>query len=241
MRNLKIEIEYDGTEYSGWQFQPGRRTVQGEIEGALKKMFNISTRITGAGRTDQGVHAFGQVANFFTVSRISAEKIRNGLNALIPDDIHVRKITVVDPEFHSRFSARSKIYVYRILREPSPIRRRYFWFVKYRLDLDRMKETIKYFKKERDFRWFSVGDGGERKNTFCDVTDINLTSHDSELIINIEADRFLHQMIRGIVGYMVDTGRGRFAPEKAEDALAGKVRDLYFAPPHGLFLMEVKY
>lgn len=241
MRNFKIDIEYDGTDYSGWQFQPDCRTVQGEIEGALSKMLRTPTRITGASRTDQGVHALGQVANFFTNSRMAAEKIRNGLNALTPDDIHVRTISEVDQNFHSRFSARSKVYNYRIIHEPSPMRRRYFWFVKYRLDLDRMTATIKYFKKERDFRWFSVGDEEDRKSTFCDVTDINLTSHGSELIIKIEADRFLRQMVRGIVGFMVDAGRGRFVPEKADDALAGKVRDLYFAPPHGLFLMEVKY
>jgi tRNA pseudouridine38-40 synthase len=241
MRNLKIDIEYDGTEYSGWQVQPGRRTIQGEIEGALNKMFDTTIRITGAGRTDQGVHALGQVANFFTSSRISAEKIRNGLNALIPDDIHIKKISEVNPEFHSRFSARSKVYMYQILREPSPIRKRYFWFVKFRLDLDRMAETVKYFKRECDFRWFSVQEDEERKHTLCDIMGLNLTSHGSELIIKIEADRFLRQMVRGIVGFMVDAGRGRFAPGKTEDALAGKVRDLYYAPPHGLFLMEVKY
>jgi tRNA pseudouridine38-40 synthase len=241
MRNLKIDIEYDGTKYSGWQYQPDQRTIQGEIEAALKRMLRKPVRITGAGRTDQGVHALGQVANFLTDSRLSKERIRNGLNALVPDDIHVRKISEVDSDFHSRFSARSKIYKYQILSKPSPIRRRYFWYVKYRLDLERMAKTVKFLQARRDFRWLSVQHRGERKNTVCDVMDINLTKRGSEVIIKIEADRFLRQMVRGIVGFMVDVGRGRFAPGDAEQVLKGKIRDLYFAPPQGLFLVDVKY
>jgi len=241
MRNIKIEIEYDGTDYSGWQYQPDRPTIQGEIEEALGKLFNTPTKVIGAGRTDQGVHAIGQAANFFTPSRLTGEKIRKGLNALLPNDIHVRTITEVGSDFHSRFSARSKLYQYQILCEPSPIRKRYFWFVKYRLDLDRMAKTIKYLKKERDFRWFSVRDDEDRRNTICDVMDINLTNRGPEVIIKIEANRFLRQMVRGIVGFMTDVGRGRFTAKHTEAVLAGKIRDLYFAPPQGLFLMAVKY
>jgi tRNA pseudouridine38-40 synthase len=241
MRNLKLDIEYDGTRYSGWQYQPDQPTIQGEIETALKKLLGKPIRITGSGRTDQGVHALGQVANFYTESRMSSEKIRNGLNALVPDDIHVRRISEVDPDFHSRFSARSKVYQYQIVSEPSPIRLRFFWFVKYRLDHERMLKTVKYLKGKRDFRWFSVQDREERKNYLCDIKGINLTKHGSEIIIKIKADRFLRRMVRGMVGFMVDVGRGRYAPGETERVFKGRIRDLYFAPPHGLFLMKVEY
>jgi tRNA pseudouridine38-40 synthase len=241
MRNLRIDIEYDGTEYAGWQVQPGRRTIQGEIEGALTRILRKPIRITGAGRTDQGVHALGQVANFLTDSRLSPDRIRSGLNALVPDDIHVREIAEVDPDFNSRFSARSKIYQYQILSEPSPVRRRYYWYVKYRLDLERMAKTVKYLRGRRDFRGLSVEDRDDPKSTVCDIMDIGLTNRGPELIIKFEADRFLRQLVRGMVGFMVDVGRGRYAPGETEQALKGKVRNRYFAPPHGLFLIEVKY
>jgi tRNA pseudouridine38-40 synthase len=241
MRNIKIVLEYDGTDYSGWQYQPDRKTVQGEIEKALGKVLNEKIKVTGAGRTDQGVHALGQVANFFTNRALPPEKIRAGMNALVPNDIYARQIAEVASDFNSRFSARSKIYRYQLRWEPSPIRNRYYWFVKYRLDFARIEETVSLLKRRHDFRWFSVADDDKQKTADCDLMDISLTNETSEIIIKIEADRFLRHMVRGIVGFLIDVARGRFKPRQADDVFAGKLRDLFFAPPQGLFLMEVKY
>jgi tRNA pseudouridine38-40 synthase len=239
VRNLKFTIEYDGTDFHGWQVQPGDRTVQGDMEAALKQLLQEPVRITGAGRTDQGVHALGQVANASVLSSIKTEQIRSGVNALTKDDLYVKSIEEVALDFNSRFSARSKIYHYYIIREPLPCKIRYNWFVPYDLDLALIRTVIPQFVGEQDFQHFSVGNGKE--NTQCTISDITLTEQESQTIIKIEGNRFLRKMVRGIVGFFHDIGRGRFEPEDVPDAFAGSCKDLYFAPPHGLFLIGVKY
>lgn len=239
MRNLKFTIEYDGTDFHGWQIQPGDRTVQGDIESALQQLLQEPVRIIGAGRTDQGVHARGQVANCSILSSMRSENIRSGLNALTSDDIYIRSIEEVAPDFNSRFCAHAKIYHYYMIPEPSPCMLRYNWFVPYTLDISCMRVVAPHFIGEKDFRHFAVGNGKE--NTQCTIFDIALTEHESRLIIRIKGDRFLRKMVRGIVGFLHDIGRGRFSPDDVPAAFAGSLKDLYFAPPHGLFLMKVDY
>lgn len=240
-----MTIEYDGTDFYGWQYQPEKRTVQGEIELAIEKITGENTRIIGAGRTDHGVHALAQIANFKTNSDISCDKLKAGLNALTGEDIHIKEVKEVPSDFHARFSACSKLYQYKIMSQFSPIKRRYYWFVDYKLDLGLMKEALKYFVGKHDFRNLSVSndtDSEDReKNTVCNIFNLSLTEKDIDIIINVEANRFLRKMVRGIVGFLVDVGRGRFQPEDAGKIFTGGLNGIYFAPAHGLYLVKVRY
>lgn len=234
-----MTIEYDGTDFSGWQYQPDVRTVQGDIEEALKKLTNSAVRLTGAGRTDQGVHALGQVANFHTATHLTTYQIKQGINSLTKDDVYIKSVEAVGNDFHSRFSAKTKIYRYQILREPSPMRIRYSWFTKYTLDVSQMRKVMPYLHGEHDFKNLAAQE--EVGNTLCTITGMNLTADAEHSIIEFRGNRFLRKMIRGIVGFMHDVGRGRFTPENIDDVFEGKIKDLYFAPPHGLCLVEVQY
>ncbi|UCG91041.1 MAG: tRNA pseudouridine(38-40) synthase TruA [candidate division WOR-3 bacterium] len=239
MRNIRLVIEYDGTNFFGWQYQPHKRTVQGEIEEALKKITAEDVKIIGAGRTDQGVHALGQVANFHTNSFLKAQHIKRGVNSLTGGEIYVREVDEVDGAFNSRYSTKSKLYRYHITRKPSPFKVRYHWYVKYRLDVSAMEKVIPHIVGERDFKNFAVSDG--ESNTVCTISNVNLTQNGSEIILNIEGNRFLRKMVRGIVGFMIDVGRGRFSYQATEGVLVGKIKNVFFAPPQGLFLVEIKY
>ena len=239
MRNLKMLIEYDGTDFFGWQYQPEKRTVQGEIEVALKKITCENIKIIGAGRTDQGVHALGQVANFYTSSNLDFHQVKNGINSLTGDDIYIKSVDLVDDKFNSRYAAKTKLYHYHIIFEPLPTKIRYNWFVKFKLNVSRMKKVIPYLSGECNFSNFSAED--ENDNKICKIYNMNLTDNNSHIIIKIEGNRFLRKMMRGIVGFMYDVGRGRFSPGNTEDVFNNKIKDIYFAPPQGLFLEQVRY
>ena len=240
MRNIRMLVEYDGTDFHGWQYQPDEKTIQGELQRALKSITGEDLIITGAGRTDRGVHAYGQVANFHTSSTMGMEDLLRALNATIDKAIVIKRTDEVPDDFHSRFSARSKIYSYRIIFEPSPFELRYCWFVKYKVDLSLLERVFALIMGEHDFANFSAQEEND-KNALCTIKSIRLTNNNGKVIITIEADRFLRKMIRGIVGFAVDVGRGRFAVNDTAGIFQGQTTDLYFAPPQGLFLMEVKY
>ena len=156
MRNIKFTIEYDGTDFHGWQVQPGLSTIQGEIEAALQQLLQEPVRIIGAGRTDQGVHALGQVAHCSILSTLKLDQIKSGLNALTSSSIYVKSMSEVETDFHSRFSAQSKLYRYHMIWEPSPCRLRYKWFVPYKLDIPAMQTATTQFIGEKDFQYFSI-------------------------------------------------------------------------------------
>ncbi len=237
MQNIRLLIEYDGSDFYGWQIQPDLRTVQGEIEKALKNITNEEIKLIGAGRTDQGVHALGQVANFKIQLPWAPTKLCRALNSLTPDDIYIKHIDIVKDQFHSRYSARSKIYQYRITSIPSPFKIRYSWYINYRLNIENMKSAAKFLLGKNDYKKFSVSDG--QKNTVCEIMKISLTERTEEIIIEFEGNRFLRKMVRGMVGFLVDVGRGRFQIENAGQI--DNLKNLYFAPPQGLFLMKVNY
>jgi len=239
MRNLSLVVEYDGTRFFGWQYQPNKRTVQGEVQTALKKVTGEDVKLTGAGRTDQGVHALGQIANFHTASQLPLFSIEKGTNSLIGDDINIKEIAVVADDFHSRFSAKSKVYEYHITLEQSPFRLRYSWYLKQAPDITLMQRAIPLLVGERDFHKFSVQNGSD--NTICNVREISVTCEDTQIFIKIEGDRFLRKMVRGLVGLMVGLGRGRFALTDVADFFNGSRGDINFAPPQGLFLVSVRY
>lgn len=244
-KNFKIIIEYDGTSYHGWQRQRNERTIQEEIEKALFTMTGEKTVLTASGRTDAGVHALGQVANFHCDTDLSPQALQNGLNSLTKDDIVIISRDIVDEKFHSRFDAKSKIYNYRILNRnlPAAINRQYAWFIRKTLDLVSMRHAAGHIIGSHDFKAFE-GTGSPRSHTTRCVIKADIVEQENGLIVfEIEADGFLRFMVRNIVGTLVDVGLGKITSDDFKKTLLSKDRSMagVTAPPQGLFLMKVKY
>lgn len=242
MRNIKLVIEYDGTDFIGWQQQLEDRTVQGELMKALQNLSQESPTIYGAGRTDSGVHALGQVANFKTGSSLSENSIKKGLNFYLPRDINVISAEEVGDKFHARFSAKNREYRYCIARRMKPIGRKYSWFCKYDLDLDKIKQASEHLIGGHVFSAFSKY-SEEEKHYLSDVKYIEWREENEEITMEICANRFLHNMVRIIVGALVEVGRGKLQPTDIKKILKnGKRENVCFTvPPHGLFLYRINY
>ena len=242
MRNIKLEIEYDGTDFYGWQIQPKLRTVQGEIQDKLKTILGHKINLIGAGRTDVGVHALGQAANFKTTSEVSKNSIINGLNGLLPDDIVIKRIEEVDLNFNSRYNAKSRLYKYRIYLGRTAIWRKYVWEVLYSLNLENILEATKKIQGEHDFSSFCVAES-TKDNNACRVFSAIWEKSSDELIFKIEADRFLHAMVRSLAGTLIEVGRGYFSVSDFVNIMEAKDRKKAgpTAPACGLYLIEVKY
>ena len=245
MRTIKLVIEYDGTNYQGWQVQLKGPTIQGMIEGKLSLLTGGTVHLAGSGRTDAGAHALGQVAHFKTESRMEVSSIQRALNSLLPRDIAVRKAEEVGEGFHARKEARSKVYEYRILNREirSVFDRGYAWHVPHKLDLERMKQAAKVLIGEHDFSSFrSVG-----SPTRTPVRRVMRTgwrrSRGGFICFEIKANGFLKQMVRAVVGTLVEVGKGKMDVEDFRRILESKNRRMAgpTAPAHGLFLKEVKY
>lgn len=241
-RNVRLVMEYDGTDFHGFQIQPGLRTVQGLIEPVLKELLSEEVRLIGAGRTDEGVHARGQVANFTTCSDMSVNILKRALNSRLPADVAVRSADEVSLDFHSRYSARSKVYEYNISAIKSPIVRRYAWYIKYNLNIDMMEKASNLFAGTHDFTSFCVAKSAVDESS-CVVYSSVWRRKENALQYEIEANRFLHKMVRVIVGTLVDVGRGKYGAEDVAHILEARDRRRAgpTAPPHGLFLTAVKY
>jgi tRNA pseudouridine38-40 synthase len=242
--NIKITIEYDGTRYHGWQIQARGETIQAVLERAVSTFLKTPTRVTGSGRTDAGVHALGQVANFFSSEIYNPHRIRRALNALTPDDIAIKEVEIVPDSFDARRDGRSRVYEYHILNRPtaSPFYRHRAWHLHESLDLESMRSAITCLLGEHDFTSFRA--------TACDaehaVRQIYRTSLDSRgelLVYTVEATAFLRHMVRNIIGTVVEVGRGSRDAESFNELLKARDRTKAgpTAPPHGLFLVEVKY
>ncbi|MBU0571585.1 MAG: tRNA pseudouridine(38-40) synthase TruA [Candidatus Omnitrophica bacterium] len=244
MNTVKLAIAYDGTDYRGWQVQASGKTIQGEIEKAIKKIFGKDHRLHGSSRTDSGVHAAGQVAHFKTSNMIPADKVPAALNSVLPKDIAILKAEYAEKEFHSRFDARSKQYRYRIFcsREKDPFNQRYVWCLSYWLDLSLMKKEAEVLIGRHDFKAFQASDKKERSST-RNILHLDIVKKGSFITINIEADGFLYNMVRNIVGTLVDIGRGHLPPGSMKKILDSRDRTQAgpTAPPEGLCLREVKY
>jgi len=245
-KNFKIIIEYDGAGYHGWQRQKKERTIQQEIETALATMTGKPVTVTGSGRTDAGVHALGQAANFRCQTDLSAPVFKKGLNSLLPEDIVIRSCCRVADDFHARYNALSKCYHYKILNlaVPPAIGRQYAWFIRRQLDTAAMRRAIPSIIGTHDFKAFEAT-GSPRAHSTRRVMTAQLTDGHSrgELIFRIEANGFLRFMVRNIVGTLVDVGREKISPADFKKILTAKDRTRAgaTAPPHGLFLMEVRY
>jgi len=245
MRNIKLLIEYDGTNYHGWQIQPNVVSIQETIESRLGIITQEKIKLIGSGRTDAGVHAIGQVANFFTNTRLELINIQRGLNSLLPSDIAINEMWEMGDDFHSRYSAKSKIYRYVILNQdfPSPLCRSFSWFIHFNLDIYKMERAIQCLTGRHDFSSFRAS-GCNSHNPVREVFSVSLDKGPHGLIVfEIEANGFLKQMVRNIVGTMVGVGRGKIDVNKFEEIFRDKDRKKagITAPSRGLFLVTVKY
>jgi tRNA pseudouridine38-40 synthase len=244
-KNFKITIEYDGTSYHGWQRQKTDRTIQEEIEKAVLTITGQQVSLTGSGRTDAGVHAYAQVANFKCETNLGPQDLFRGLNSLTADDIVIKGCEEVDASFHARYDVKSKIYVYKVKNRPDPaaIGRQYAWHIRNDLNLDAMRAASAHLIGIHDFKAFE-GAGSPRAHTTRSVFKARLVeAPDGYLAFEIEADGFLRFMVRNIVGTLVDVGLGKISPADFKGILESKDRDQAgaTAPAHGLFLKNINY
>jgi tRNA pseudouridine38-40 synthase len=244
-RNFLLIIEYDGSAYHGWQRQASDRSIQQEIETALAAMTEQKITLFGSGRTDAGVHALGQAANFHCVTRLMPLELQNGLNSLLPDDIVIRECSVASADFHARYAAKSKVYRYTICNTPLPpaIGRQYGWWVRASLNLDAMRAALNMLIGVHDFKAFE-GSGSPRQHTTRHVKRAELRVQDEDRILfEIEADGFLRYMVRNITGTLVMIGKGKLTPRQLESILFSRDRRSagITAPPQGLCLLKVNY
>lgn len=243
-RNLRLTIEYDGTDFSGWQRQTGQRTVQGTLEETIREMLGETVEVRGAGRTDAGVHAEGQVASVALQSSIPTGGLLRGLNTLLPVDVAVVDVAEAAPEFDARFSARGKLYRYRIWNHfvRSPKHARTAWHVRRPLDLERMREAAALLCGEHDFRGFRASDC-DRRNTVRLIRRCEIARQAGLVEIEVEATAFLKNMVRILAGTLADVGRGKRDAAMVHRALETGDRTAagVTAPAAGLTLVRVVY
>lgn len=242
--NVKLTIEYDGSHFSGWQWQANGETLQAVLEQAISTFFGQPVRITGSGRTDAGVHALGQVANFVAPRQFDQHKLLRGLNALTPTSVSIKQAEGVDDAFDARRAARSRVYRYQILNRstPSPFFLTTAWHVHEVLDMIAMQRAADQLLGEHDFTSFRAA-GCDAPHANRIIYRADWTNEGELLVFTIEATAFLRHMVRNIVGTIYEVGRGLRNPESIAGliALRDRMRAGPTAPAHGLFLVEVKY
>ena len=244
MRNIVITVAYDGTAYAGWQVQLNGNTVAGEINKAILSLTGKKSILYGSGRTDSGVHAIAQTANFKTEFTASCEKIMAGLNFYLPKDIRVTSAREADLSFNSRFGAKEKTYVYLIYNAtvlpPFYINRA--WHVKYPLDITAMKTAAKEIEGKRDFAAF-MSAGSYVKGTVRNITELTVVRMGDVIAITVTADGFLYNMVRIIAGTLMSAGMGKLSTEQVRQIVESCDRSIGAptAPPQGLYLKEVRY
>ncbi|MDP6685429.1 MAG: tRNA pseudouridine(38-40) synthase TruA [Candidatus Omnitrophota bacterium] len=246
-RNICLVIEYDGTRFSGWQKQSRdrkSRTIQEEIEQSGKKLFGKKIRLIGAGRTDTGVHAEAQVANFKVSSRLPLSNIKKGLNSYLPKDIAILSAEDASLDFHSRFNAKGKLYRYTILNQDtrSPLIDRYSSRVVYDLDINLMKSSARCFVGKKDFKSHQASDKKNR-TSIRTIKRLDIVVNPPMIDIYVQADGFLYNMVRNIVGTLIEVGRGKISTKEVKKIIAKKDRRLAgpTAPAKGLCLVKVIY
>ncbi len=244
MRNLKLTLAYDGTNFHGWQVQPQLRTVQGELQEALQKLFNHEVAVTGSGRTDAGVHAHAQVANVETIRTMDAGAVLRGANALLSQDLRVLSVDEAGPDFHARRSARSKTYRYRIWRNPivSPFECRYVYAYRYPLDEGSVDRATKCFVGTHDFTSFCAT-ATEVEDRTRTIYEADWMRSETEWTFSIRGNGFLQYMVRTIVGTIIEIGQGRISPDQLSAIFEARDRKMAgpTAPASGLHLMKVEY
>jgi tRNA pseudouridine38-40 synthase len=244
MPTVKLVLEYDGTCYAGWQRQPDHPTIQEAIERAIHQVSQATVCVIGAGRTDSGVHALGQVASFCTDRDWPASNWMRALNAVLPKDIAVRSSALMDARFHAQHDARGKLYVYRILHRPArpTVDRAFVWHIYRPLNEAAMQQAAATLIGSQDFSSFE-GSLTDNSNPICHLQRFTVIRHDDQILIEAYADRFLKHMVRAMVGTVVEVGLGKRTPDSLTEILRSRDRSAagQTAPPHGLCLMRVDY
>lgn len=244
-RNIKLVIEYDGTLFKGWQVQKNNLSVQQVIQETLGKITRHSVTLYGSGRTDAGVHAKAQVANFKTSDAIKCKNMQKALNSMLPAGVAVSGVAEVDKDFHARYSAKIKHYRYLILNRkiPTALERNRVWLIPYRLDIKAMEKGASYLIGKYDFKSFGVNPKYKVNNTVKTIFSVSVVKSGAKIRIDIIGDGFLYKMVRSIVGTLVDIGRGKIKPEDMKRILRSKERCYASktAPAQGLYLYKVTY
>ena len=238
-----VELQYDGSAYCGWQRQPDAETVQGVIEQRLSMLRRVPTEIVGAGRTDTGVNASFYVAHFDSDEAVDCAQLAYKLNKVLPDDIAILRIYEVEGDKHARFDAKQREYTYFLTPHKSPFRRFSAWYFAVELDVERMNQAATALLRYDDFTSFAKLNSNNKTN-ICHISHAQwVVESDGVLRFTIRADRFLRNMVRAIVGTLVDVGRGRYTVEQFEDIIRSKdlSRSSAGAPACGLFLSDVRY
>jgi len=244
VRNIKLTIQYDGSRYHGWQTQPGKRTIQGELVEAVSNLVGVRTYVHGASRTDAGVSALGQVALFEIDSPIPTENFPKAINGRLPRDIVVTSAEEVPGGFDLMGGVKSKLYRYTIYtgRHRPVLRLNQCWHIPKKLDVEAMNQAAKLLVGTKDFKSFASA-ADRREDSVRTIFRCDVTAEDKWIYIDVEGDSFLYNMVRNIVGTLVEVGRGRWKPEKINEILEAKDRTAAgpLAPAHGLCLMWIKY
>lgn len=246
MQKLKGIIQYDGTAFAGYQIQPNGRTIQAEIEAVLQKVHKGQTvKVTASGRTDAGVHAVGQVIHFTSDLNIPLEGWNRALNAMLSDDIRIADIQYADAGFHARYDTKGKEYRYKVLNQKDPdlFRRYYNYHVPQKLDVAAIKEACRYLKGEHDFTSFCSARSTVKGGKVRTITKADIYPEGNELVFIFRGTGFLYNMVRILVGTLLEIGKGERKPEEIMAMIEAKDRSAAgkTAPPHGLFLWEVFY
>ncbi|MCI7638663.1 MAG: tRNA pseudouridine(38-40) synthase TruA [Clostridiales bacterium] len=244
MRNLRLDLCYDGTRYRGWQRLPNREdTIQGKLETALSRILGEPIEVSGSGRTDAGVHARGQVANFHCESAMPPEEILQNLRRYLPEDIGIYSCKEVSPRFHARLNAREKTYCYRIWNSDAPcvFERRFVAVMSEKLDMEAMKQAAGLLLGKHDFSAF-CGNNKMKKSTVRELYAIEISRRGEEIQLRFTGNGFLYNMVRIMAGTLIEVGRGQRRPEDIPDLFGGKREQAGFlAPAQGLCLEEVVY
>ncbi len=240
--NVKLTLSFDGTYFYGWQVQPNKRTVAGELIKALKNFVDGDFKVIGCGRTDAGVHALNYVANVRISGRLRVEvgELKYKLNKLLPDDIYVKRVETVNEDFHARFSAKSKVYRYVFLKGYNPLLRNRVYFIDYDLSVEKIEKSLKVFIGKHNFGGFS---SDERDNRVCTIYGISLSRVENLFYFEVEGDRFLRKMVRFMAGAVLMLAEGKITEGDITMSLhtGKKIKNLTPLPPYALYLLWVKY
>lgn len=244
MRNIKLTIEYDGKKFGGWQKQPTKLNIQGEIEQAIKDITGEEVELNASGRTDAGVHSLGQVANFKTNSNIEIAKMAIAINSKLKKSIVIKKAEEVPDNFHARYSCKGKKYRYIINNsyQGTAIYRDLECHIPQKLDIEKMKKAIKYFEGEHDFKGFRAS-GTSSKNSIREIYKAEVIQNGERIIIELTGNGFMYNMVRIIAGTIVEVGLGKINPDQIPEIIEAKDRNKAgkTLPAHGLYLVEVYY
>jgi len=242
MPNIKIIINYDGTDFHGWQIQPSTRTVQGELVKSLHRITQENVNIIASGRTDAGVHAASQVANFHISKYFKPKKLTRALNGTLPRDIRVLSVEIVDDKFNARFDAVRRFYQYTINKQPVAIGRHYTYYYPFHLNTELMRTAAQQLLGTHDFTSFCKSKS-DVYHHMCSVEKLDVVETDHIIRFDIIANRFLHNMVRSIVGTLLEFGIDKKTPQQMQDILKSKDRRAAGenVPPHGLCLVRVDY